>query len=157
RHRSAPSMKFQPNRGVSLMEHKRDLELSRRIFLKGSAATAAATLTLGGTSVLALADQAVINIVSDGDTNITAWWTNTLKPHFKAANPDLSLNVVITRADGGNEVVAQRVVAAKNANADPEVDYFEEFDPRNVPGSGESGAFLQVDEKLIPNLAMTPA
>src|SRR5262249_30378344 len=97
----------------------------------------------------------VINIVSDGDTNITDWWTNTLKPQFEAANPGLSLNVVITRADGGNEVVAQRVVAAKKANADPKVDYFEEFDPRNVPGSGESGAFLQVDEKLIPNLAMT--
>src|SRR3954470_22111096 len=112
------SMKFQPDRGVSLMEQMRDLELSRRIFLKGSAATAAATLTLGGTSVLAFADATVINIVSDGDTNVTDWWTNTLKPQFEAANPGLSLNIVITRADGGNDVVAQRVVAAKQTNTD---------------------------------------
>jgi putative spermidine/putrescine transport system substrate-binding protein len=137
------------------MNHLRDLDLSRRIFLKGSAATAAATLTFAGSSVLAFADATVINIVSDGDTNVTDWWTNTLKPQFEAANADLSLNVVITRADGGNEVVAQRVVAAKQASADPKIDYFEEFDPRNVPGSAEADAFLKIDEKLIPNLAMT--
>jgi putative spermidine/putrescine transport system substrate-binding protein len=151
------SMKFQLECGVSVMEHVRDLELSRRLFLKGAAATGTATLTLGGTSVLVWADATVINIVSDGDTNVTDWWTNVLKPQFEAANPGLSLNVVITRADGGNEVVAQRVVAAKKTNADPKIDYFEEFDPRNVPGSGESGAFLSLDEKLIPNLALTSA
>src|SRR6185369_6787285 len=98
----APSMKFQLECGVSVMEQLRDLELSRRLFLKGAATTGAATLTLGGTSVLAWADAAIINIVSDGDTNVTDWWTNVLKPQFEAANPGLSLNVVITRADGGN-------------------------------------------------------
>jgi len=132
-------------------------ELSRRLFLQGTAATVAGSITLSGSSVLALADATVINVISDGDTNITDWWANTLKPLFEAANPGYSLNVVITRADGGNEVVAQRVVAAKQANADPKVDYFEEFDPRNVPGSAESGAFLKLDAKMIPNLAMTPA
>jgi len=131
------------------------VEMSRRLFLKSSAAGAAASMTLGGSAVFAFADATTINIVSDGDTNVTDWWTNVLKPQFEAANPGYSLNVVITRADGGNEVVAQRVVAAKKANADPKVDYFEEFDPRNVPGSAEGGAFMALDESKIPNLALT--
>ena len=137
------------------MESKLELERSRRQFLQGTAAIAAASLTLAGRSVIVHADATVINIVSDGDTNITDWWTNTLKPMFESANPGLSLNVVITRADGGNEVVAQRVVAAKQANADPKVDYFEEFDPRNVPGAQDAGAFLKLDPSMIPNLALT--
>jgi putative spermidine/putrescine transport system substrate-binding protein len=129
--------------------------LSRRLFLKGTAAGAVGSIALGGRSVIAYADAQTINIVSDGDTNVTDWWTNTLKPQFEAANPGYSLNIVITRADGGNDVVAERVVAAKKTNTDPKVDYFEEFDPRRVPGSAESGAFMALDESKIPNLALT--
>ena len=90
-----------------------NLELSRRLFLRGTAAGAVGSITLGGGAVLAFADATVINIVSDGDTNITDWWTNTLKPMFEAANPGYSLNVVITRADGCNSWGAQRVGACK--------------------------------------------
>ena len=131
------------------------IEMSRRLFLKGSAAGAVGSITLGGSAVFAFADAQTINIVSDGDTNVTDWWTNVLKPQFEAANPGYALNIVITRADGGNDVVAQRVVAAKKTNTDPKVDYMEEFDPRRVPGSAESGAFMELDESKIPNLALT--
>jgi putative spermidine/putrescine transport system substrate-binding protein len=129
--------------------------LPRRQFLKATAATAAYSVVVAGAPALVrAADATVIDVVSDGDTNITDWWTNTLKPLFEAANPGYALNIVITRADGGNLVVAQRIVAAQKANADAKVDYFEEFDPRNVPGSAEGGAFLKVDETMIPNLAL---
>jgi putative spermidine/putrescine transport system substrate-binding protein len=130
-------------------------QVSRRFFLKGTAAGAVGTIAFGGSSVLAYADGQTINIVSDGDSNVTDWWTNTLKPMFEAANPGYSLNIVITRADGGNDVVGQRVVAAKQTNTDPKIDYFEEFDPRRVPGAAESGAFMALDESKIPNLALT--
>ena len=126
------------------------LALSRRLLLKSAAATA--FLPLAGR--VALAETTTIDVVTDGDTNISDWWTNTLKPAFEKAHPDLSLNIVITRANGGNQVVAQRVLAAKQTSTDPKVDYFEEFDPRELPGAIDAGAFEKIDETAIPNYAM---
>ena len=122
-------------------------EVSRRHLMQ--VAGAAATLSL---SVSArAADATVINVVSDGDTNVTDWWTNTLKPMYEAAHPGITLNVVITRSNGGNAVVAQRVVAAAQVKADPKIDYLEEFDIRNLPGAQESGAFEAINESEVPN------
>lgn len=126
-------------------------EISRRIFLQSAAASVTLPFFVSGVHA---ADRTVIDVMTDGDTNVTDWWTNTLAPMFEKANPDLSLNVVITRANGSNDVVGQRVVAAMQAKTDPKVDYFEEFDPRRVPGAAESGAFEPVDTKKIPNLAL---
>ena len=129
-------------------------ELSRRLFLQ-SAAAASATLPLVGWRISALAaDTITLNITSDGDTNITDWWTNVLAPMFEKDNPGVKLNVVITAANGGNDVVAQRIVAAMKTNTDPQVDYLEEFDPRRVPGATESGAFETIDATKIPNMSL---
>ncbi|MDR3474346.1 MAG: extracellular solute-binding protein [Devosia sp.] len=127
------------------------IELSRRLFLKSAAASAALPLLASRVNA---AGVTVIDIVSDGDTNITDWWANTLAPMFEKANPGLKLNVVITRANGGNDTVAQRVVAALQTKSDPKVDYFEEFDPRRVPGATESGAFETIDATKIPNISL---
>ena len=127
------------------------IEISRRLFIQSAAAAAALPLVVSRVSA---AGETVIDIVSDGDTNITDWWANTLAPMFEKANPGLKLNVVITRASGGNDTVAQRVVAAFQTKADPKVDYFEEFDPRRVPGATESGAFETIDATKIPNIAL---
>lgn len=127
------------------------IELSRRFFLQAAAASAALPLL----SIRAnAADDIVLDIVSDGDTNITDWWTNTLAPMFQSANPGIKLNVVITRANGGNNVVGQRVVAAFQTKTDPKVDFFEEFDPRRVPSADKSGAFETISATAIPNLAL---
>lgn len=126
---------------------------SRRFFLQ-SAAAATAALPMLSWRVAAAADTITLDIMSDGDTNITDWWTNTLAPMFEQAHPGVKLNVVITRANGSNDTVAQRVVAAFQAKADPKVDYFEEFDPRRVPGADKSGAFETIDAKKVPNLAL---
>lgn len=128
------------------------LEISRRSLLKQSALAALAAPLL--TARARAEDMTVIDIVTDGDTNISDWWTNVLAPKFEAANPGLKLNVVITRANGGNATVAQRVVAAVQQKADPKVDYFEEFDPRDVPGAIEAGAFEKLDATKIPNLKL---
>src|SRR5258708_4912678 len=126
------------------------LALSRRLLLKSAAATA--LLPLAGR--LALAETTTIDVVTDRDTHISDWWTNTLKPAFEKAHPDLSLNIVITRANGGNQVVAQRVLAAKQTSTDAKVDYFEEFDPRELPGAIDAGAFEKIDETAVPNYAL---
>ncbi len=127
------------------------IELSRRLFLQSAAASAALPFLVSGANA---AGETVINIVSDGDTNVTDWWTNTLAPLFEKANPGVKLNVVITRANGGNDVVAQRIVAAFQTKTDPQVDYLEEFDPRRVPGADKSGAFETIDATRIPNLKL---
>lgn len=122
-------------------------EVSRRFLMQVTGTAAAMSLSVGARA----AGKVVIDVVSDGDTNVTDWWTNTLKPMYEAANPGITLNVVITRSNGGNEVVAQRVVAAAHVSADPKIDYLEEFDIRNLPGAQESGAFEAITESEVPN------
>jgi putative spermidine/putrescine transport system substrate-binding protein len=124
--------------------------LSRRQFL----ATSAAAATLVSTRVSA-ADIKTLQVYIDGDTNISDWWNNILKPAFEAANPGHTFNVTITRgvADG-NRTIAERALAALEAKADPQVDYFEEIEPAAVAGSVEAGLWLETSEANVPNLKM---
>ena len=124
-------------------------ELSRRRLLQAAGATAFAA-----TSPAFAAGETTLDIVTDGDTNISDWWSNVLKPMFEKANPELKLNIVLTRATGNNAVIAQRVMAAIKTGTNPQVDYFEEFDPRNLPGAVDAGAFEKIDETAIPNYKM---
>src|SRR5260221_13685915 len=121
--------------------------LSRRLLLKSAAATA--LLPLAGHA--AFAATTTIDVMTDGDTNISDWWTNTLKPAFEKANPEFTLNVVITRANGSNQVFAQRLLAAKQTNTDPKVYYFEEFEPHHLPGAIDGRAFQKLDDAHILN------
>lgn len=124
--------------------------LSRRQFL----ATSAAAATLVSTRVSA-ADIKTLQVYIDGDTNISDWWNNILKPAFEAANPGHTFNVTITRgvADG-NRTIAERALAALEAKADPQVDYFEEIEPAAVAGSVEAGLWLETSEANVANLKM---
>lgn len=124
--------------------------LSRRQFL----ATSAAAATLVSTRVSA-ADIKTLQVYIDGDTNISDWWNNILKPAFEAANPGHTFNVTITRgvADG-NRTIAERALAALEAKADPQVDYFEEIEPAAVAGSVEAGLWLETSQANVPNLKM---
>ncbi len=126
-------------------------DLTRRFAVR---LAGAATLSLVAQARAHAADPTVIDIVSDGDTNITDWWSNVLAPLFAKAHPGLRLNVVATRASGNNGVVAQRVVAAHKTGVSPQVDYFEEYDPRQLPGAIAAGAFAEVDEATVPNLRL---
>ena len=54
--------------------------ISRRLLLQSAAASAALPFLVSRVNA---ADPTVIDIMSDGDTNITDWWTNTLAPMFE--------------------------------------------------------------------------
>ncbi len=41
-------------------------------------------------SVADAVDTTVIDVMTDGDSNVSDWWTNTLAPMFEKANPGLS-------------------------------------------------------------------
>ena len=42
-------------------------------------------------------DRKMLQVFIDGDTNISNWSNDTIKPAFEAAQPGLSFNVTITR------------------------------------------------------------
>jgi putative spermidine/putrescine transport system substrate-binding protein len=124
--------------------------LNRRNFI---ISTAAMPLVLG-TRVHAQ-DTKTLQVYIDGDTNISNWWNDIIKPAFEAANPGYTFNVTITRGVGdGNATIAQRALAAMQSGTDPQVDYFEEFNPENVEGSIEAGLWTEVSTDNVPNLSM---
>jgi len=124
--------------------------LSRRQFL----ITTAAATSLAATGVTAQ-DMKTLQVFIDGDTNISDWWNNILKPMFEAANPGRTFNVTITRgvADG-NGTIATRALAALQSQTDPQADYFEEIEPASVAGSAEAGLWAEVTAAMVPNAAM---
>ena len=124
--------------------------ISRRNFLVSSAAV---PLVLG-TRAFAQ-NTKTLQVFTDGDTNISNWWNDNIKPAFEAANPGYTFNVTITRGVGdGNGTIAQRALAALQSKTDPQVDYFEEFEADSIAGSVEAGLWLTVDEKNVPNLKL---
>lgn len=56
--------------------------LSRRHFLIATAAAPAAFSTRAFGQ-----DQKVLQVFIDGDTNISNWWNDIIKPAFEAAHP----------------------------------------------------------------------
>lgn len=124
--------------------------LNRRHFLIASAAFSA----LSGLPVLAQ-DKKTLQVYIDGDTNISNWWNDIVKPAFEAANPGMTFNVTTTRGVGdGNGTIAQRALAALQTKTDPQVDYFEEIEPASVAGSVEAGLWTELTTANVPNLKM---
>lgn len=98
--------------------------------------------------------KTVLDVYTDGDTNVSDFLANIIKPAFEKAEPSLSIKVTITRgAGGGNVLIGDRALAALKAKADPQVDYFEEIDPADVKGGVEAGLFAKVSKDVIPNMA----
>ncbi len=124
--------------------------LSRRHFLASSAA-----LTLVAATGVSAQDKKTLQVFIDGDTNISGWWNDILKPKFEAANPGLTFNVTITRgvADG-NGTIAARALAALQSKSDPQADYFEEIEPASVAGSIEAGLWEELTEANVANLKL---
>jgi putative spermidine/putrescine transport system substrate-binding protein len=124
--------------------------LNRRNFI---ISTAAMPLVLGTRAHAQ--DLKTLQVFIDGDTNISNWWNDIIKPAFEAAHPGYTFNVTITRGVGdGNGTIAQRALAAMQSGTDPQVDYFEEFNPENVEGSIEAGLWTELTTANVPNLSM---
>lgn len=125
--------------------------LSRRSFLAATAVVPA----FGLTGFAKASDMKTLQVFIDGDTNISDWWSNILKPAFETANPGWSFNVTVTRgvADG-NLTIAQRVLAARQSGTDPQADYFEQFEPEDLAGSVEAGLWTEFSTANVANLSM---
>ena len=124
--------------------------LNRRQFMIATAATPFVV-----SSIANAADRKVLEIYIDGDTNISNWWNDIIKPAFEKAQAEYTFKVTITRGVGdGNATIAQRALAALQSKTDPQVDYFEEFEPKKIKGSVEAGLWTSFDAKNVPNYGM---
>jgi putative spermidine/putrescine transport system substrate-binding protein len=125
--------------------------LDRRHFM-GVVAGAPFAFAIGAA---AAQERKTLQVYIAGDTNIQNWWNDVIRPAFEAAHPDLTFKVTVTRGVGDeNGAIAARALAALQTKTDPQVDYFEEFDPSSLKGSIEAGLWVGFDDKNVPNLAM---
>ena len=93
----------------------------------------------------------VINVWSDGDTNITDWLANKVGPAFQKACPQYTVKVTTVRGVGGGVTdVAQRALAAMQTNSDPQTEVFD-YDPSGHPEFIQAGLFQKLDATNIPN------
>src|ERR1043165_5285699 len=112
-------------------------------------------LVIGVLSVHAQ-DRKPIYVYIDGDTNISDFWTNTVKPGFEAANPDQEVVITIVRGvGGGNADIANRALAAMATGADPQVDFFEEISTDAQKDWQDQKLFVPITPDNVPNIANT--
>lgn len=112
----------------------------------------ACLLVLGVVSVHAQ-DRKPIYVYTDSDTNISDWWTNTVKPAFEAEYPEYEVVLTIVRGvGGGNADIANRALAALETGDDPQVDYIESFNVESNADWLANDLFLTIDEENVPNI-----
>ncbi|MFM1862165.1 MAG: hypothetical protein RLZ26_687 [Pseudomonadota bacterium] len=121
--------------------------MHRRDFFKAGLAVTAATLA----PRLGQAQTATLNMYTNSDVNISDFWSNTIKPAFEAANPGVSINVVIAREGGGTGAIAERALAALGTNAGPQMDIIEQHDPKTPAGGIEAGLWVNWAEAGLAN------
>jgi putative spermidine/putrescine transport system substrate-binding protein len=114
----------------------------------------AAVFALGAFAVSAQ-ERTVVDVMIGSDTNILDFFANTVKPAFEEAYPQYELNLVHTGAEGGtgNGPIADRAFAGLETGDDPQVSYFETFNPIQPIGALEAGLWLEITEENVPNLS----
>ncbi|MFD2649724.1 extracellular solute-binding protein [Devosia albogilva] len=122
--------------------------MKRRDFMI-SAAGGLAGLTL--LPRLSIAAEGVIDWYTSSDSNILDFWTNTVKPAFEAANPDITLNLVDAGDGAGIIAIGERAIAAKQTNTDPQADFFESGDALLPAGAIEAGVYTNIKEAGLSN------
>ena len=122
--------------------------MKRREFLMTTGAAAAGLVILPR---LAHAEAGRIDWYTSSDQNVLDFWTNFVKGPFEAANPGVTLNLVDAGDDSGNIAIGERALAALQQKADPQADYFENYDPRLPAGGIEAGLFVNMKEAGLSN------
>ncbi len=121
------------------------------LMVLGLGAACAAVPTAGPA---AAPDTTVIDVYIGSDTNISDWWSNSIKPDFEATNPGYELNIIHTGSGGGgNGPIADRALAALETGDDPGSDYFEAFNPLRPIGGLDAGLWQEITADNVPNLA----
>jgi len=116
-------------------------------------ATEAAQPTEATAVPAATGDKKVVNVYSDGDTNISDWFSNVVKPAFDKASANHTLNFVNVRGVGdGTKAVAERALAALQTNSDPQAEAFD-FDALGNPELIKAGLWYEFDpaDAKVPN------
>ncbi len=99
-------------------------------------------------------DRKPVYVYTDSDTNISDWYTNSVKPAFEAANPQYELVLTIVRGvGGGNADIANRALAAMQTGADPQVDFFETMNTVQQKAWQDAHLFLPITPDNVPNIA----
>lgn len=121
------------------------------LILFGACVAPAGNTGQGAAGGAAASEPTVINVYSDDDTNITDWLTNSVIPAFEAQYPQYKVNFVNVRDAGdGVKTIADRSLAAKETNADPQAEVLG-FDSRDYPDLVDAGLWEALDETKIPN------
>ncbi|MGV8830663.1 MAG: extracellular solute-binding protein [Devosia sp.] len=122
--------------------------MKRRTFMISAAGTAAGMALMPR---LAFAETGRIDWYTSSDTNVLDFWTNTVRPAFEAANPGVSINLVDGGDGAGIIAIAERAMAAKQSNADPQADFFEAGDALLPSGAIEAGIYTNIKEAGLSN------
>lgn len=105
----------------------------------------------GSQPAAAPAEQSVINVYNDGDTNITDWYANVIVPAFEKEYPQYKVNFVNTRGVGeGTKSIADRSLAALTTGDDPQAEVLE-LSVLDNPELLEAGLWQPLDATNIPN------
>lgn len=100
--------------------------------------------------------KSVVNVYTDGDTNISDWLANKVKPAFEKAYPQYTVNVTTVRGVGnGVADIAARAQAAMQTGSDPQAEVFD-WDPRGRPEFIQAGVFEKLDATNVPNAKNVP-
>jgi len=95
--------------------------------------------------------SSVVNVWTDGDTNISDWLANKVAPAFQKKFPQYTVKVTTVRGVGnGVTDIAARAQAAMATGADPQAEIFD-FDPQGHPELIKAGVFEKLDASNIPN------
>lgn len=93
----------------------------------------------------------VVNVWTDGDTNISDWLANKVAPAFEAAYPQYTVKVTTVRGVGnGVADIMQRALAAKETGADPQAEVFD-ANVAGYPDLIKAGLFEKLSVDNIPN------
>lgn len=93
----------------------------------------------------------VVNVWTDGDTNISDWLANKVAPAFQKAYPQYTVKVTTVRGVGnGVTDVVSRVQAAMQTGADPQAEVFD-WDPAGHPEFIKAGVFEKLSAANVPN------
>ncbi len=98
-------------------------------------------------------DKKVVNVYSDGDTNISDWFSNVVKPAFDKASANHTLNFVNVRGVGdGTKAIAERALAAMQTSSDPQAEAFD-YDALGNPELIKAGLWFEFDpvDAKVPN------
>lgn len=124
-----------------------------------AAAIAALLTTVGiGPAVRAQTSRAQTTIVfyGLGDTNIADLWSGTILPDFQKAYPQYRVKFVNLLHGDGAQGLVDRIVAARNAGKQPDIDVLEgDSTGFNYPvGKAAANYFTKLDTSNVPNIKL---